>query len=223
MADLRNLDALMREVRPYGATLVAVSKTMDDPEILEVYQHGHLDFGENYVGELTEKAERLPGDIRWHFIGHLQSNKSRRIVPLTHLIHGVDSLNTLKEINKQASDRPKGADLLIQVHIAREQSKYGVPLDKVSDFLEEVFSMPFPNLHIRGLMGMATFTEDQQCIRTEFRQLRNLFDEYRCSMDPSRKEKFNILSMGMSSDYRIALDEGSTMIRIGSLIFGQRQ
>lgn len=223
MADLRNLDALLEEVKPYGASLVAVSKTKSDQEILEVYQHGHLEFGENYVGELAEKANRLPGDIRWHFIGHLQSNKAKRIVPFTHLIHGVDSLSTLKEINKQAAESSREANLLIQVHIAREESKYGVPLDKASAFLEELFSMPFPNVNIRGLMGIATFTEDQQCIRSEFRQLRNLFEEHRRSMDSSRKEIFKILSMGMSGDYRIALEEGSTMIRVGSLIFGHRQ
>lgn len=223
MADLRNLDILLEEIKPFGASLVAVSKTRADPEILEVYDHGHLDFGENYVGELTEKANSLPDDIRWHFIGHLQSNKAKRIVPFTHLIHGVDSLSTLKEINKLAAVRSNGANLLIQVHIAREESKYGVPLDKASGFLEEVFSMPLPHLNIRGLMGMATFTDDQQCIRSEFRQLRQRFDECRRSMDSSRKETFSILSMGMSSDYRIALEEGSTMIRVGSLIFGHRQ
>lgn len=223
MADLKNLDALLDEVRPYGATLVAVSKTMAEPDILEVYQHGHRDFGENYVNELNEKAGRLPGDIRWHYIGHLQSNKAKRIVPLTYLIHGVDSINTIKEINKQASQHPTGVELLIQVHIAREESKYGVPLARAGNFLMEVLSTSFSHLRFRGLMGMATFTEDQQCIRMEFRQLRGLFDEARRSMDPSRKETFNILSMGMSSDYRIALEEGSTMIRVGSLIFGHRK
>ncbi|MBX2934038.1 MAG: YggS family pyridoxal phosphate-dependent enzyme [Ferruginibacter sp.] len=195
------------------ASLIAVSKTKPAEDILELYNLGQRDFGENYVQELRDKYEQLPKDIRWHFIGHLQSNKVKYIAPFVHLIHGVDSLNLLKEINKQAAKNNRVIDCLLQIHIAKEETKFGLD----SNELETIISSGIPdlkNIQICGLMGMASFSDDMDLVRSEFKYLEELFNK----SGPA----FNILSMGMSADYKIALEEGSNMIRIGSLLFGSR-
>jgi pyridoxal phosphate enzyme (YggS family) len=193
-------------------SLVAVSKTKPAEEILELYELGHRDFGENYVQELVQKQEQLPKDIRWHFIGHLQSNKVRQIAPFVHLVHGVDSGKLLQEIGRQAKKHGRVIDCLLQVHIAIEETKFG--LDEAE--LTAIISGNFDHVNIRGLMGMASFTDDREAIASEFRFLKSLYDKYAAS------NNWNILSMGMSSDYAIAIEEGSTMVRIGSLLFGKR-
>ena len=200
--------------------LVAVSKTKPVEDILELYELGHRDFGENYAQELEEKASQLPKDIRWHFIGHLQSNKVKLIAPFVQLIHGVDSLKLLREIDKEAAKAGKRIDCLLQVHIAQEETKFGldeqelqVLFDANAGELDEL-----ENISIRGLMGMASFTEDMGKVRKEFQYLKKLFDKFTIHDSP-----FTTLSMGMSSDYKIAIEEGSNMVRIGSLLFGERK
>ncbi len=198
-------------------TLVAVSKTKPVEDILELYNLGQRDFGENYVQELVDKYAQLPKDIHWHFIGHLQSNKVKFIAPFVHLIHGVDSLSLLKEINKQALKNNRIIDCLLQVHIATEETKFGLDEQELNQFhdLEDL-----KNVRVVGLMGMASFSTDETLIRKEFKLLKKLFDSN------TQLSTFNFqlstLSMGMSSDYKIALEEGSNMIRIGSLLFGER-
>ena len=201
------------ELRLSNITLVAVSKTKPVEDILELYDLGHRDFGENYVQELVEKAERLPKDIRWHFIGHLQSNKVKLITPFIYLIHGVDSLKLLKEIDKQAEKNKRHIDCLLQVHIAQEETKFG--FDENELFALEIGQ--FANVKIKGLMGMASLTENVNKIRIEFKQLKTLYDKL-STFTP----QLSILSMGMSADYKIAIEEGSNMVRIGSLLFGER-
>lgn len=200
---------------PESATLIAVSKTKPNSLILEAYETGHRDFGENKVQELTNKFEQLPKDIKWHMIGHLQRNKVKYIVPFVHLIHSVDSKRLLDEIQKQAQKINKQVAILLQVHIAKEASKFGLDQEE----LEEVLKLKKQYTHIafKGLMGMATFTEDTEAIRAEFSFLKTLYDKHLDSweVDP-------ILSIGMSSDYQIAIDCGSNMVRIGSAIFGHR-
>ena len=201
------------ELRLSNITLVAVSKTKPVEDILELYELGHRDFGENYVQELVEKAERLPKDIRWHFIGHLQSNKVKLIMPFIYLIHGVDSLKLLKEIDKQAEKNKRHIDCLLQVHIAQEETKFG--FDENELFALEIGQ--FANVKIKGLMGMASLTENVNKIRIEFKQLKTLYGKL-STFTP----QLSILSMGMSADYKIAIEEGSNMVRIGSLLFGER-
>lgn len=197
-----------------GITLVAVSKTKPDEDIRQLYDLGQRDFGENYVQELVDKQARLPADIRWHFIGHLQSNKVKYIAPFVHLIHGVDSAGLLKEINKQGLKNNRVIDCLLQIHIAQEETKFGLDEQELDAILQ---APAYPNASIKGLMGMASFSSDQALIRLEFSTLKDLFTS-RSSNHPS----FDTLSMGMSSDFTIAIDEGSTMVRIGSLLFGSR-
>ena len=201
------------ELRLSKITLVAVSKTKPVEDILELYDLGHRDFGENYVQELVEKAERLPKDIRWHFIGHLQSNKVKLITPFIYLIHGVDSLKLLKEIDKQAEKSKRHSDCLLQVHIAQEETKFG--FDENELFALEIGQ--FVNVKIKGLMGMASLTENVNKIRTEFKHLKTIYKKL-STLTP----QLSILSMGMSADYKIAIEEGSNMVRIGSLLFGER-
>ena len=201
------------ELRLSDITLVAVSKTKPVEDILELYNLGHRDFGENYVQELAEKAEKLPNDIRWHFIGHLQTNKVRSIVPFIYLIHGVDSLKLLKEIDKQAEKSKRVIDCLLQVHIAQEETKFG--FDETE--LLNLELKQFLNVRIKGLMGMASLTDDINKIRIEFKFLKTLFEKLK-----TENPELLILSMGMSADYKIALEEGSNMVRIGSLLFGER-
>ena len=201
------------ELRLSNITLVAVSKTKPVEDILDLYNLGHRDFGENYVQELAEKAEKLPNDIRWHFIGHLQTNKVRSITPFIYLIHGVDSLKLLKEIDKQAEKNKRVIDCLLQVHIAQEETKFG--FDETE--LLNLELKQFLNVRIKGLMGMASLTDDINKIRIEFKSLKTLFDKLK-----TQNPELSILSMGMSADYKIALEEGSNMVRIGSLLFGER-
>jgi pyridoxal phosphate enzyme (YggS family) len=203
------------------ATLVAVSKTKTNDEISELYNLGQRDFGENYVKELLEKYEALPKDILWHFIGHLQTNKVKLIVPFIHLVHGVDSLKLLTEINKEAKKSGRVVQCLLQIHIASEETKFGFSETELSDFFDDShYLTELQNIKISGLMGMASFTDDEQKIRNEFRSLKLLYDKYAVSNYSNCC--FSILSMGMSADYKIALQEGSNMIRIGSLLFGER-
>lgn len=201
------------------ATLVAVSKTKPAEEIQALYDLGHRDFGENYVQELADKYEQLPKDIRWHFIGHLQSNKVKYIAPFVHLIHGVDGLSLLKEINKQALKNNRIIDCLLQVHIAREETKFGLNSDELQALLSSSLS-ELKNIHICGLMGMASFSNNLDRISAEFQYLKSLFDKYAAL--PTANCQLQTLSMGMSADYKIALEEGSNMVRIGSLLFGDR-
>jgi len=192
--------------------LLAVSKTKTAADILALYALGQRDFGENYVQELVDKQQKLPADIRWHFIGHLQSNKVRSIVPFVYLIHGVDSLRLLKEIDRQAAKTGRVVDVLLQVHIAREETKFGLDAAEVGEVMQAAPAMGA--VRVRGLMGMASNTEDAEAVRAEFRALKDLLDRW----FPGG----GILSMGMSGDYRIAIEAGSNMVRIGSLLFGAR-
>ena len=193
------------------ATLVAVSKTKPNEDIQALYHAGQRDFGENYVQELVDKEAMLPKDIHWHFIGHLQSNKVKAIAPFVHLIHGVDSFNLLQEINKQAAKVGRTIDCLLQIHIATEETKFGLDADELAQVMSE--SAVLKNVQIIGLMGMASFSEDKNLVREEFRALQVLYKEY---------PQFKTLSMGMSGDYTIAIEEGGNMVRIGSLLFGER-
>ena len=197
-------------------TCVAVSKTKPIEEITKIYDLGHRNFGENKVQELEFKYESLPKDIKWHMIGHLQSNKVKKVIPLVSLIHSVDSLKLLKTINKESKKIDKTMDCLIQVNISNENSKFGF-IKKELEFLNQDFLNDFKYIKIRGLMGMASFTKNENQIRKEFQYLKEIFDDLNTTLDD-----FNILSMGMSNDYNIALEYGSNMVRIGSKIFGKR-
>lgn len=205
----------LKTTLPQSVTLVAVSKTKPDALILEAYESGHRDFGENKVQELTGKYEQLPKDIRWHMIGHLQRNKVKYIVPFVHLIHSVDSKRLLDEIQKQAKKINKRVAILLQVHIAKETSKFGLDQEELKVLLEQ--KEHYTHINFKGLMGMATFTEDSDAIESEFNTIKMLFDMHQDSW-----EKDPVLSIGMSSDYQIAIACGSNMVRIGSAIFGHR-
>jgi pyridoxal phosphate enzyme (YggS family) len=201
--------------------LVAVSKTKPVEAIKELYDLGHRDFGENYVQELVDKQQQLPEDIRWHFIGHLQSNKIKYIAPFIYLIHGIDSFKLLKEVNKQAAKINRTIDVLLQVHISDEETKFGFDEKELDDVFHSKEIAELKNICLKGLMGMASFTDDAEKIRGELKFLKLLFDKYTTTQTPN--SKFDILSMGMSADYIFAIEEGSNMVRIGSLIFGERQ
>ena len=207
----------IRAEMPEGVRLVAVSKTKGEGEILEAYAAGQRDFGENKVQELTAKYEALPRDIRWHMIGHLQRNKVKYLIDFVSLIHGVDSLRLLREIDKRAAGAGRVVDCLLQVHIAEESTKFGFDKDELRELFEGGELDQLEHIRIRGLMGMATFTEDQRQVRREFRSLKALFDAFCGALADA-----DTLSMGMSGDYEIALEEGSNMVRIGSSIFGSR-
>ncbi len=212
--------SLQNELQSHNATLIAVSKLKPASDILELYNLGHRDFGENYVQELADKYEQLPKDIRWHFIGHLQSNKVKYIAPFVHLIHGVDSLKLLQEINKQAAKNNRIVDVLLQVHIAGEETKFGLSEDELLAVWASLSATPLSNTRLRGLMGMASFTPDTNIIKTEFAQLQSLF--LRMGKAELGGSRVDSLSMGMSADYLPALEAGSTMVRIGSMLFGPR-
>jgi len=201
--------------------LVAVSKTKPVEMIKDAYDAGQLDFGENKVQELREKPDQLPKDIRWHMIGHLQTNKVKYIAPFIHLIHAVDSLKLLKEINKHALKNNRTIDCLLQIHIAQEEQKFGLTKESIQELLSSDAFKNLTNVRVIGLMGMATFTDDQDQIRTEFKTLKKIFDDVKRNFQTSNLEMKEI-SMGMSDDYPIAIDEGSTIIRVGSKIFGPR-
>ncbi|MAJ13031.1 MAG: YggS family pyridoxal phosphate-dependent enzyme [Flavobacteriales bacterium] len=194
--------------------IVVVSKTRSEKEILDIYKEGHKNFGENKVQEILEKYEKLPKDIRWHFIGHLQTNKVKYLIPFISLIHSVDSLKLLKEINKKAKAKNKVIDCLIQVKIANEDSKYGFNINEVSDVLN--YALELENVSIKGLMGMATNTNNNNLIDKEFKLLNTEFKKY-------KSKDFDVLSMGMSNDYKLAISNESNMIRLGSIIFGIRK
>ena len=212
-------EQLIADLGSHHVTLVAVSKTKLVEEIKELYDLGQKDFGENYVQEVTEKQSQLPNDIRWHFIGHLQSNKVKQITPFIHLIQSVDSLKLLQEINKQAKKNDRVIDCLLQVHIAQEETKFGLDESELNDLLNNSIS-PYQNIRICGLMGMASLTDDMETVRSEFKYLRSIFEKH--AKLQTSNFKLQTLSMGMSSDYFVAIEEGSNMVRIGSLIFGAR-
>lgn len=207
-----------------NATLVAVSKMQTIESIKHLYKLGQRDFGENYVQELIEKQALLPNDIRWHFIGHLQSNKVKYVAPFIHLIQSVDSFKLLLEINRQAKKLERVIDCLLQVHIAAEETKFGLRDDELDElikgFLNANAANELVNVRVCGLMGMGSFSDDITKVRLEFEYLSTLYDKY--SHTNTANFEFRHLSMGMSSDYRVALEEGSTMVRIGSLLFGNR-
>ncbi|MDX1328632.1 MAG: YggS family pyridoxal phosphate-dependent enzyme [Arenibacter sp.] len=207
----------IKESLPAHVTLVAVTKTKSVADIQEAYDAGHRIFGENKVQEMTEKWESLPKDIEWHMIGHLQRNKVKYMAPFVSLVHGVDSLRLLKEINKRAKQNDRVIPCLLQVHIAEESSKFGFDENELIDLISSGNLESLEHIEIKGLMGMATFTEDTQQISKEFRTLKKLFDRAKTYL-PNLKE----ISMGMSGDYKIAIEEGSTMVRLGSSIFGAR-
>jgi len=202
---------MLVELNAAQVTLIAVSKTKSVEDIRAIYNAGQRDFGENYVQELTDKQALLPADIRWHFIGHLQSNKVKFIAPFVHLIQSVDSEKLLREIDKQAAKQGRIIECLLQVYIAREETKFGLDDDELRIVFEKAKDLS--HVRIRGLMGMASFTEDLRKVGDEFRKLKSIYDQY---------PGLSILSMGMSSDYQLAIKEGSNMVRIGSLIFGSR-
>jgi PLP dependent protein len=208
------------ELAAAGVTLVAVSKTKPTEDIEALRMLGQMDFGENYVQELTEKREQLPQELRWHFIGHLQSNKIKYIAPFVHLIHGVDSFRLLQEINKQATKISRLIRCLLQVHIAQEEAKFGFSEEELLQALENPRWTELTNIQVGGLMGMASFSQDMDKVRREFKQLRSLFEQCKAVRLPNCQ--WDTLSMGMSADYQIAVEEGSTMVRIGSLLFGKR-
>jgi len=204
---------LIKNTLDNSITLVAVSKTKSNTSILEAYNAGQRVFGENKVQELAQKAEELPKDIQWHMIGHLQSNKVKYIAPFVSLIHGVDSLKLLKEINKRAEQNNRSINCLLQVHIATESTKFGFGINEVKSALNQ--ANDFTNIRIIGLMGMATFTDDTQQVSQEFKSLKTVFDTI-------KNDTITTLSMGMSGDYKLAIEQGSTMVRVGSAIFGHR-
>ena len=206
---------------PDNVSLVAVSKTKPEEDILKLYKNGQRIFGENKVQELVRKSENLPEDIEWHMIGHLQSNKVKYIAPFINLIHGVDSFKLLKTINKEAAKNNRTILCLLQMHIAMEETKFGLSEDELDELLKSESYKELGNIKIAGLMGMATFTEDYDQVRKEFRKLKTIFEELKSGFFKN-EEKFKVLSMGMSNDYKIAIEEGANMLRIGSLIFGSR-
>lgn len=253
--DQSKLTSILEELGTHHASLVAVSKTKPAAAVKAVYDVGHKIFGENYVQELTEKAAQLPADIQWHFIGHLQSNKVKAIAPFVSLIHGIDSLSLLKEVNKQAKKNNRVIDCLLQIHIATEETKFGLSFAEAEQLIGHPEFQQLKNICVRGLMGMASLTGNKKQIRDEFHSLADYFQQLQSRVFKTKKLngkkphlllpseetvtankeieprqdadhvinfKPEILSMGMSSDYRIALLEGSTMVRIGSLIFGER-
>ena len=201
--------------------LVAVSKTKPEAAILELYNKGQRIFGENRVQEMVIKYEALPKDIEWHAIGHLQTNKVKMIAPFVSMIHSIDSLRLLVEVDKEARKNDRVIDVLLQFHIADEDTKSGFELSEVSNLLTKDIVTDMENIRIVGVMGMATFTEDDEHIRSEFSYLKDIFDTLKVRFFSQRPE-FKEISMGMSGDYRIAVEEGSTMVRIGSLLFGGR-
>lgn len=216
----KNLLHLQEEL-PTHVTLVAISKTHPPAIIMEAYNAGQRIFGENKVQELVSKYEVMPKDIDWHLVGHLQTNKVKYIVPFVKLIHSVDSLKLLLEINKQAAKKGKVIDCLFQMHIAEEETKFGLSQEELVEILKADEFKSLKGIRVVGLMGMATFTDDMDQVKKEFRRLSAFFQQVKKDFF-SRSSAFNVLSMGMSGDYRIAIEEGSTMIRVGSIIFGER-
>lgn len=229
MSIQQNLNNIKSQL-PSHVTLVAVSKTKPVSDLMEAYKAGQRIFGENKIQEMTEKWEQMPKDIEWHMIGHVQTNKVKYMAPYVSLIHGVDSLKLLQEINKQAVKNNRVINCLLQVYIAEEETKFGLNETELEEILKQVQNdSTYTNVTITGLMGMASFTEDQNQIKKEFLHLKSIFDKHK-KLDPSDNEqekltsnlKLETLSMGMSGDYKLAIECGSTMIRVGSSIFGNR-
>jgi PLP dependent protein len=211
----------IKSVVPTNVTLVAISKTHTEQAIMEAYNAGQRVFGENKVQEMVNKYEQLPKDIEWHLVGHLQSNKVKYIAPFVSLIHSVDSFKLLKEINKAAKKENRVIDCLLQIHIAEEETKFGLSKEELYEILASSDFISMENLRVLGLMGMATFTENMDQVRKEFKGLSNLFNQVKREL-LAQTDHFTVLSMGMSGDYSIAIEEGSNMIRVGSIIFGER-
>ncbi len=216
------LNPILDALQPTATRLVAVSKTRPPEDLMRLYELGQRDFGENKAQELASKYEALPKDIRWHMIGHLQSNKVKYIAPFVHLIHAVDSFKILQEIDKQALRYNRIIDCLLQFKIAQEDTKYGLELSEANAILQSVDFQSLKNIRLVGVMGMATFTDDNDQIRREFRQLKEIFNIIKTKYF-SNQPAFKEISMGMSDDYQIAVEEGSTMVRIGTLLFGPRR
>jgi pyridoxal phosphate enzyme (YggS family) len=216
MSIKENLEKIKGEL-PERVTLVAVSKTKPNEDILKAYNTGHRVFGENKVQEMTQKWETLPKDIEWHMIGHVQRNKVKYMAEYVSLIHGVDSLKLLKEINKQAKKHDRVINCLLQMHIAQEETKFGLNPEELEELISSPEFIELQNIKIKGVMGMATFTKNMGQVRKEFQFLKRIF-----VLLQQKIEGVDILSMGMSGDYAIAVEEGSTMVRIGSSIFGAR-
>ncbi|MET6990368.1 YggS family pyridoxal phosphate-dependent enzyme [Sediminicola arcticus] len=216
MAIKENIEEILNSI-PKSVTLVAVSKTKPEKDLQQAYDGGQRVFGENKIQEMTQKWENLPKDIQWHMIGHVQTNKVKYMAEYVSLVHGVDSLKLLKEINKQAKKNSRIIDCLLQVHIAEEDTKFGLDETELNDLLNSETFGKLQNIKVVGLMGMATFTEDKNQIRREFKHLKTQFNRSKETLP-----NIDTLSMGMSGDYQIAIEEGSTMIRIGSSIFGER-
>lgn len=221
MSITKNINELQTKLKSIGVQLIAVSKTKPIEDIKEAYDAGQRDFGENVVQEIMRKKDQLPEDIHWHMIGHLQRNKVKYIAPFIKMIHSVDSLRLLVEIDKQAQKHDRIIDVLLQVHIAAEETKHGFDHSELIELLREEAYQNLKNIRVRGLMGMATFTDSQKVIKEEFYELKMLFDGLGKSFF-KEDQSFDILCMGMSSDYTIAIQKGSNMVRVGSIIFGER-
>ena len=226
---LSEVQALVAEAATQAGrkiTLVAVSKTKPDEDVMAAYDAGQRDFGENRVQELAGKAQRLPKDIRWHMIGHIQTNKIKDFLPFVHLVHGVDRRKVLDVMEKEAAKLSRPIDLLLQVHIAEESTKFGFDAEELLDVAQPEVWAAYPHLRPVGLMGMATFTDDRDQVRREFASLAELYEKVASQLAPLAEERgasWDTLSMGMSGDWTLAAEEGSTMVRVGSSIFGHRQ
>ena len=212
----------IKSTLPEHVTLVAVSKTKPVADLMEAYEAGQRIFGENKIQEMAEKWEQMPKDIQWHMIGHVQTNKVKFMAQFVSLIHGVDSLKLLQEINKQAQKNNRIIDCLLQIHIAEEETKFGLDEEELTSLLSSSEFQEMKNIRITGLMGMATFTDNKEQIKKEFSHLKSIFDSIRSTDAINRVSTLSILSMGMSGDYQLAIECGSTMVRIGSSIFGNR-
>ena len=225
MSIASNLNTIKASLPEY-VTLVAVSKTKPVPDLMQAYEAGQRIFGENKIQEMADKYEQMPKDIQWHMIGHVQTNKVKFMAPFVTLIHGVDSLKLLQEINKQALKNNRVIDCLLQIYIAEEESKFGLDENELKELLSSSEFKEMKNIRIIGLMGMATFTQNQNQIKKEFLHLKSIFDSIQQQKDAlqcaSTMDNFSAISMGMSGDYQLAIECGSTMVRIGSSIFGGR-
>ena len=224
MSIAQEIAKIQSELAPYSSKLIVVTKTRSIDELLSVHACGILDFGENRVQEMVDKQAQMPQDIRWHQIGHLQTNKVKYIAPFIHLIHSVDSFALLKEINKQAAKNNRIIPCLLQMYIAQEESKFGLDKQEAIEILEHPELASLNNIEILGLMGMATFTENTNQIQSEFKELKAIFETFKSQQMgiASNRVHWQELSMGMSGDYLLAVQEGSTMVRVGSAIFGPR-
>lgn len=221
MINKANYQKILTQIQEKSAKLVAVSKTKPISDIQELYEVGQRIFGENYVQELVEKQTALPNDIEWHFIGHLQSKKVKQIAPFVSMIHAVDSWKLLEEIDKRAAQNERTIDCLLQMHIAQESSKFGMDEKEIEAIVLQAKQQNLTNIRICGLMGMATFTDDKEQVKVEFQSLKKTFDSIKQQYFETQ-DSFCQISMGMSGDFELALQQGSTMLRIGSLLFGQR-